>query len=288
MLQPPPPWPRRRDQLVRIRPALYRLVVVWSKVQPSAAAPADLAAPDSGCMRDKQPCAPYAGLRDQLRALAARQREDPPHGRPSWSYEHAGVGGGPAPRLHEEGGAGVPRDLKAYRALVRGVLALAGEVGAEVRYFSPWNEPNHPYFLTPQREACDPDAARGRSAPTPRSRTTCAPSWATTGGSCSARRRNRRADLARDRRCGDDPRPTAGLVCAAPVWSQHAYIGGPTRGRGQGGARVAPLPAAPRDLDHRDRRRACAGGLSRRAGSPASYRAASSHERLLHWHRIRR
>ena len=28
-------------------------------------------------MRDKQPCAPYGGLRDQLRALAARQREDP-------------------------------------------------------------------------------------------------------------------------------------------------------------------------------------------------------------------
>jgi hypothetical protein len=228
VLQAPPPWPRWRDQLVRIRPALYRLVVVWSRVQPSAAAPADLAAPDSGCMRDKQPCAPYAGVRDQLRALAARQREDPA----AWQAlvvftstpEWAAV---PRRGCQEQAGAGAPRDLKAYRALVRGVLALAGEVGAELRYFTPWNEPNHPYFLSPQRAACDPDA---------RSRAIAA---------YAALARNLRAELGDDRRLvlGEmagilEPTSRAtsvpemirglpsGLVCAAPVWSQHAYIGG--------------------------------------------------------------
>ena len=66
---------RWQDELARIRPSVYRLVVVWSQVQPRADAPADLARLDLGCMRAVQPCAPYAGVRDQLRALASRQRE---------------------------------------------------------------------------------------------------------------------------------------------------------------------------------------------------------------------
>jgi hypothetical protein len=289
VLQPPPPWPRRRDQLVRIRPALYRLVVVWSKVQPSAAAPADLAAPDSGCMRDKQPCAPYAGLRDQLRALAARQREDPAAWQALVVFTSTPEWAAAPPRgCTEEGGAGVPRDLKAYRALVRGVLALAGEVGAELRYFSPWNEPNHPYFLTPQREACDPDA-RSRAI-----------------GAYAALAHNLRAELGDDRRLvlGEtagivEPtsRATAvpemirglprGLVCAAPVWSQHAYIGG-----------TDPVAAVKEALaSHRCRRRhaiwitetgvgPAPGGLSLARGITSERQGCRLlHERLLQWHR---
>ena len=75
MLPVAEPFRRWRDELVRMKPELYRLVIVWEMLQPDPAAPADLAKVDLGCMRDKQPCAPYATVQDQLRALAARQRE---------------------------------------------------------------------------------------------------------------------------------------------------------------------------------------------------------------------
>ena len=217
-------------------------------------------------MRDKQPCAPYAGLRDQLARPRRRASARTPA---AWQAlvvftEHAGVGGAPRPAAAGARAAPAPpRDLKAYRALVRGVLALADEVGAELRYFSPWNEPNHPYFLSPQRDACDAGARSRAIAPTPRSRATCAPSWATPtrSGSCSARRpasssRPRRATVG----AGDDPRPTREGSCArAPVWSQHAYIGGTDPVAAVKAALASHrLPAAPRDLDHGDRRRACA------------------------------
>jgi hypothetical protein len=228
VLQPPPGWARWRNQLVRIRPALYRLVVEWNKIQPSTGAPADLAALTSGCMRDKQPCAPYLGVHDQLRALASRQQKDPGAwqalvvftGTPEWAAA-------PPDGCREETGAGAPRELAAYRALVRGVLDLAEELGAELRYVSPWNEPNHPYFLSPQRSACDPGARSRAVAP------------------YAALARAARAELGPDQQLvlGEmagilEPTSRAtsvpemirgllrGLVCAAPVWSQHAYIGG--------------------------------------------------------------
>jgi hypothetical protein len=213
---------------LRIRPALYRLVIEWNKLQPSAAAPANLEFGNTGCLRDKQPCAAYAGVRDQLRALAARQRDGGWQalvvftGTPEWA---AAAPGG----CREEAGAGTLRAdaLPAYRALVRGVLDLADDLGAGLQYLTPWNEPNHPYFLSPQRAACDPSA----------------PSHAI--ASYTALAQALRAEL------GDDSRLVLGemagileptsratsvpemirglprdLVCAAPVWSQHAYIGG--------------------------------------------------------------
>ena len=71
----PAPWSAARDALGAIKPSFYRLVIDWASVQPSADAPADLSAPNGGCMRAIGPCLGYAGVRDQLRALASRQRE---------------------------------------------------------------------------------------------------------------------------------------------------------------------------------------------------------------------
>jgi len=45
--------------------------------------------------------------------------------------------------------------MRAYRKLVGDVIALGGEVGVDLRYWSAWNEPNHPFFISPQRAACD-------------------------------------------------------------------------------------------------------------------------------------
>jgi hypothetical protein len=222
LLAVPPAWKPRRNQLVRIRPVVYRLVVDWSKVQPRADAPADLAVSDPGCMRAVPPCAPFNGVRDQLRAAAARGWEVLVvfTGTPPWA-------GGPPRGCRLEAFARAPRDLRAYRALVSGVIALAAAEGADLRYLSPWNEPNHPYFLSPQREACD--AGSPSRAVRPYARLA----------------RALRAELGADHRLvlGETAgiiAPSAGatgvaemieglpreLVCAAPVWSQHAYIGG--------------------------------------------------------------
>ena len=237
----PPEWTRWRDELSRIEPALYRFVIDWSAVQPSADAPPDLDAPNPGCMRDKRPCAPYAGVRDQLRALASRQREG------GWQAlvvftSTPGWAAAPAGGCREEAGFPAPgrAALPAYRRLVAAVLAAATDAGAELRYFSPWNEPNHPYFLSPQRSRCDagaPSRAAARYA-----------------ALANALRDEVGADrLVLGETAGilqPTPRATAvpeliaalprDLVCAARVWSQHAYIGG-----------TDPVAAVERALDAR-------------------------------------
>ena len=68
----PPEWTRWRDALAEIRPVVYRVVLQWSSVQPQPGVAPDLAQLNGGCMRDKGPCAPFAGLRDQFRAAASR------------------------------------------------------------------------------------------------------------------------------------------------------------------------------------------------------------------------
>jgi hypothetical protein len=235
----PPEWERWRDALGRIRPQLYRLLVVWDVVQPTAGAPPNLDAPNGGCMRAIPPCAPYAGVRDQLRALASRQREGGWQAlvtftaTPDWAAA-------PATGCRESAGAGAPdaAALPAYRRLVAAVLSAAREIGADVRYVSPWNEPNQPYFLAPQRASCA--AAAPSRVPAP----------------YAALARAVRGELGRGQELvlGETagildrtPRSTAvgeligalprELVCAAPVWAQHAYIGG-----------TDPVPAVRRAL----------------------------------------
>jgi hypothetical protein len=50
--------------------------------------------------------------------------------------------------------------LIAYRALIAEMLALGRREGVELRWWSPWNEPNDPRFLAPQRATC---GVRGRA-----------------------------------------------------------------------------------------------------------------------------
>src|SRR3954469_12677327 len=71
----PAPFAAARDALAAIKPAYYRLMIDWSQIQPSADAPPNLDVPQTGCSRDVQPCLVWGGVRDQLRALASRQRE---------------------------------------------------------------------------------------------------------------------------------------------------------------------------------------------------------------------
>jgi hypothetical protein len=230
VIVPPADWARWRDELVKIEPELYRLVIEWNVVQPSPDAPAALVLPTSGCMRDKLPCAGYEGVLHQLRALAARQREGGWQalvvftGTPEWAaVEPHGCPG-------EQGGGRAPRDLRAYRQLVSAVLDLADAEGAELRYFTPWNEPNHPYFIAPQRRACDAGSPSLAVAPYARLARALRAELAEHGGDHRLVLGEMAGILEPSRRAtaigemiGGLPRE---LVCAAPVWSQHSYIGG--------------------------------------------------------------
>lgn len=219
----PGPWARWRDALGAIRPAYYRLMIDWASIQPRADQPADLSAPNAGCMRALTPCLGWGGVRDQLRALASRQREGGWQalvvitGTPDWAAA--------APSSCERPGTKArsrpprPDALPAYQKLVTDILAAAGQEGADLRYWSAWNEPNHPYFLAscnqPGQYAQLVRTLQGALAGTDRQIV-----LGETAGLLAAKRYLSTvpdfiAKLPQD------------VVCASGVWSQHAYIGGP-------------------------------------------------------------
>src|SRR3954452_10705485 len=111
-------------------------------------------------MRDVPPCLGWFGVRDQLKALAARQRAGGWQalvvitGTPDWAASPASG----CERANASPRSRPPRPdaMPAYRRLVTDVLAAAREAGADLRYWSAWNEPNLAPFVSPQRAACDP------------------------------------------------------------------------------------------------------------------------------------
>ncbi|HEV2753632.1 MAG TPA: hypothetical protein VGV36_07340, partial [Solirubrobacteraceae bacterium] len=163
LLAPPPAGTARvaafaawRERVAALRPTHVRVLVDWAKLQPSRAAPPDLDAADDGCMRGRPPCAAYAGLLDRLRAIGAAGAEPVMliYGTPDWAAA-------PARGCEEEGTEPRTRlpDLDAYRAFVRSLVGLGSGAGVALRVWSPWNEPNHPAFLTPQRAGCNTSSA---------------------------------------------------------------------------------------------------------------------------------
>ena len=278
-----------RDALGAIRPDYFRLVIDWASLQPTADAPANFGAPHAGCMRATGPCLGWAGVRDQLRALASRQREGGWQAlvvvtsTPDWAAAPAGGC---------ERARAIPRSrppradaLPAYGKLVADVLAAAA-----------------------RRARTCATGARGTSRTTRRS---SAPSARRV-----TRRAERRARRLRGTGAGDDPElaeapgdqqlvlgETAGLMKSTRlVTSVPEFIAGLPqdvvcastrldaarlhRRRGPGRAARRPrspprLPAAAHALDHRDRRgrRAArplggAGDHRRPGGLPRAPRAA--------------
>jgi hypothetical protein len=292
----PPEWERWRDALARIEPALYRLVVPWSSVQPTVVTVPNLALPSGGCMRDKGPCAAYAGLRDQLRALASRQAEQPGlwegliviTGMPEWAARRVpGCTRGASPA------AAFPRRsaLPAYRALIGDVLAVAAAEGATIRYVSPWNEPNHPYFLAPQRAECDASSPSLAIAPYAALADSARRALAAVPGDQRLVLGETAGFVEPTSRATSVPELIRGLpralICAAPVWGQHAYIGG-----------TGPVAAVTAALDarHCPRRHAiwitetgvgpAPGGLSLARGITSERQGCRLlHQRLLTWYR---
>jgi hypothetical protein len=150
------PW---RDRVEALEPQVYRLTVDWATLQPSADAPVDWTKASDGCMRGLQPCRPFSGIRDTLRAIRSQQQAGNGfatmvviYGVPDWAAikptgcERDDIGARSRP-ITAQG-------LQAYRKLVRSLQDLARRQGVAIRWWSPWNEPNGPFFISPQRAEC--------------------------------------------------------------------------------------------------------------------------------------
>jgi hypothetical protein len=231
----PEPFAARAAELRALAPALYRLVVDWSLLQRDAGAPANFDAPETGCLRARRPCAPFAGMRERLRALAARQREGGWERSwcPLWTPAWAAAPPRGCERDTVDPRARPPRAdaLGAYRALVRGLLRVAEAEGARLAYWAPWNEPNHPGFISPQRPRCDAEAPTAAAAPYGRiahalqRELAAAPGeqrlvLGETAGLFS--REPTHTPVAELVRALPEP-----LVCSADVWSTHGYVPAP-------------------------------------------------------------
>jgi hypothetical protein len=117
-----------------------------------------------------------------------------------------------------------PADLDAYREVIRSVQAEADRAGVDIPYWSPWNEPNHPYFMSPQRARCD------ASAPS-----AAVPAYAGLARAMLAELREGQSLVLGELAATPEPRPLAtgmtefvdalprDVVCAAPVFGVHEY-----------------------------------------------------------------
>jgi hypothetical protein len=99
-------------------------------------------------------------MRDVLRAVRSQQEAHGGwevvvtiYGVPGWAAR--GAGGCERDTELPRARPITRRGLEGYRALVRALLALGAAEGVELRWWSPWNEPNQPYFVSPQRARCD-------------------------------------------------------------------------------------------------------------------------------------
>ena len=246
------PW---RAALTALHPAYLRLVLDWARLEPVAGSPPTLDAAVDGCLRGIPPCGAYAGLRDELRAIASQQRAgggfEPViviDGAPAWAA--APAGGCERPGTTPLSRPIRPGALGAYRALIRAVLALGREVGVALPYLSPWNEPNHPYFISPQRARCSsrsPALSPGVYAQLARA---MGSELAADGGG----HRMILGELAGYTTSG--PRDTSigefvadlpsDVVCLGAVWSVHAYAR-----RGAAALAAGPVGALEDALDRR-------------------------------------
>jgi hypothetical protein len=150
--------------LAALHPRYLRLLVDWAALQPSPSHPAALNAPVDGCARGVPPCGSYPGVEGELAAIASARRSavsggaPPPEvaidilGAPAWAALPAH--GCEAPGAASAARALEPDALGAYRALIGGLVSLARRERVPLAWLSPWNEPNNPRFLSPQRASC--------------------------------------------------------------------------------------------------------------------------------------
>ena len=150
--------------MARLNPVVYRFFVPWNEVQPRADAPPNLALPENGCVRDRGAVravrrAARPAARARLRGRLAGDDRAQPGCRTGPSPMSPGARAGP--RRSRPCRAG--RAARVPHADRRRARARADE-GADVRYVSPYNEPNHPYFARAAADGLRPVGAVARRA----------------------------------------------------------------------------------------------------------------------------
>jgi hypothetical protein len=156
--------PARRE-LTALHPAYIRLLVNWAALQPDPGRPPALEGIVTGCVRELGPCASYRGIAGELAAIASQQRADPGGyqvvldvlGAPAWAA--ASPHGCERPADEAFARPLRPEAIVAYRGLIAALLALGRREHVALPWWSPWNEPNDPRFITPQRASCANEAA---------------------------------------------------------------------------------------------------------------------------------
>ena len=292
------PW---RDRVEALRPAYYRLPIDWAALQPDPDSPPDFEQPADGCSRGQPPCGAYDGVRERLRAIRSQQDAHGGwqvivvlYGVPDWAA--APAGGCERADTQARSRPITDRGLEGYRALIRRLLDVAREERVELTWWSPWNEPNGLYFLSPQRAVCETTSPP--LAPAVYTRLVGAARAEL--GAAGVRHRILLGELAGN--SGPSPR-AAGIgefvaalpdrvACSDGVWAQHDYA---ERGTGRFAGPVGQLRNA---LDRRPCTRgkpiwvtetgigdARSGGT--RATSAAVLRAdcRAMARQLLRWHR---
>lgn len=159
-----PAFASARRQLTALHPSYARLLVDWAALQPSATSPPSLEAPIDGCARTVAPCGAYRGIAEELAAIVSQQRAARAEGRagfqvvldvfgvPSWAA--AAPAGCELPGTQAFSRPISPAGLSGYRELIGALLELGAREGVQLSWWSPWNEPNNPQFLSPQRASC--------------------------------------------------------------------------------------------------------------------------------------
>lgn len=233
-------------KVAALRPAYVRVLIPWERLQPIARRKPNWDAPLSGCPKIKPGCRSELGLRSLLNAIRLRQAADGgwrilavPYFTPLWAVARAPAGCQKPRNRHAR--AQRPR-IADYRQLLRAFNALADKVGVNIDFISPWNEPNHPAFLQPQRVRCS--ATSKAVSPRAYARLVRAaklelrPGQQLVLGSLAGLQRPRIYGAGVAEFIRGLPHDVA---CLDVPFAQHAYIGVPAR---DGGAPPAASPAA--------------------------------------------
>jgi hypothetical protein len=253
-----------REELTALHPTYVRLLIDWATLQPEPGNPPALAAAVSGCERQVAPCGPYAGIAAELAAIASQQRTDRAgfrvvldvFGTPAWAARPGSGCEGPFTATVSRSLR--PTALADYRTLVRSLLALGAEEGVALEWWSPWNEPNDPRFLSPQRSSCAPASPPDSAAVYAQlARAMAAELHAAGGqhnlllGELNAFEQNTPHTTSISQFVSALP---ADVLCLGGVWSIHAY------------ARHAPASALPDPVRALERALDARGGCGRGAG----------------------
>ncbi len=156
------PTRRIAGKVIALKPAYVRVLIPWERLQPIAGRKPNWDSPVLGCPRINPGCRTERGMRGLLDAIRQRQAADGgwkilavPFFTPLWAMADPPSGCQKERNRHAR--AQMPR-IAAYRRLLRAFNGLADKVGVKVDFISPWNEPNHPAFLQPQRARCSADS----------------------------------------------------------------------------------------------------------------------------------